>query len=200
MAKTRAEHKKMLIERGQWAEFVAYRSSLVVGGMAAAKANKAAVEKFLGEEAAESAGEDGSRNNKKGPKEDVDRPKIKANEDPGLISSVPKPPPPVARDAFDGKPPCGEIRNIKWVADNMRIVDVHPEDCPSMRAWNLLCECRENTYFRSNFWKDHYGKTIPAKSTLDDADASEIDGTPTLALLKKIRKASEKAQKLSGVD
>jgi len=200
MAKTSAEHRTILQQKGQWGEFVSYRSGLLLEGMKASEANKVAVEKFLGEEASKTAGEDGGKHNKKGPKEDVGKPKIPANEDPALISSVPKPPPAVSRNAFDGKPPSGEIKNIKWVADNMRVVDVTPRDCPSMRAWNLLCECRENTYFRANFWKDHYGKTIPSKSSLDDAEGADIDGTPTLNLLKKIRKSRDRANELSGVD
>jgi hypothetical protein len=225
MAKCRAEHKHELVKQGRWREFVQYRSSLEVGGMVAASANTEAVRRFLGEEAAGTAGENGGKHNRAdgpvvfdddfGPEpDDIDEPEEKgkkgtqskdskkrvANKDKAVISSVPDPPPPVKRSAFVGKPDTSEVENIRWVADNMRIVDIKPRDCPSLRAWNLLCECRENSYFRSNFWKDHYGKIIPSKSQLTDGDGKgKLDGEATVELIERIEKISEESKEEAGV-
>jgi len=125
-----------------------------------------------------------------------DKPKVKRKPAP-LIEGVPEGPlPGVKRSAFRDKKSCGEIENIIWVCDNMRIVDVDAKDCPSLRAWNLLCECREDPGFRRAFWKDHYGKTVPAKSHLSEDDGKrKDDGKVSLAIIEKLLSVSEKAKK-----
>ena len=197
MARTMRKHKESLLERGAWSDFARYRSSLVYGGMDGKAANYEAVKKFLGDEAAEEAAEvhSKSRKGKSRTVTDDGETKVEPNLDGDVISSVPPPPLPVNSKAFDGKKTVSEITNITWVADNMRVVNVTPEECPSLRAWNLLCECRENAFFRANFWKDHYSKMIPAKNTLDDGrDSAKIDGTPTMELIDRIRAMKEKAE------
>ena len=217
MAKVKAEYKKTLMEDGRWPEFCFYRSEQIDDmGLSPTEANKKAVLKFLGKEAAEDASEStGVEETPKEKKEEgdyatrqirlnkeaerikrvADKEQAKSNEDPAVIFSVPAPPPPVKLKAFKNKPPAGEIENISWVADMMRVVDVSPRGCPSLRAWNLLCECRDSRQFRHNFWKDHYGKIIPSKSQLDaNKTDGRMDGQVTVGLIDRIQKASDKAK------
>ena len=217
MSKTRREHKEQLLAEGRWREFSDYKSSLVLGGMSGVAANIQAVEKFLGAEAAKQPSESGSRPpreleqekpEKLAPAQPKDRKfafekeaekgsngKREPNTVKGTIGSVPAPPPPVKENVFKDKPPVGEVENITWVADHMRIVEIDPKDCPSMRAWNMLCECRENAYFRANFWKDHYAKIIPAKSMLENnRRRTAIDGQSTMDLIDRVRATSDRIQ------
>ena len=203
MSKTRKEHRDKLEQMGAWDEFVEYRSSLIMGKMNSIDANFEAVKKYLGAEAAETAGESGNRNNRNkvlpgvSVEEFENASPIPANTNPDFIGSIPPPPLPVKATAFKNKKVAGEIENITWVADNMRMVGVSPRSCPSKRAWNLLCECRENAFFRTIFWKTHYEKTIPAKATLTDkGDRKDIDGTPTLGLISKLQAMKEKSEEL----
>ncbi len=58
MAKVKAEYKKTLMEAGTWPEFCFYRSEQIDDmGLSPIEANKKAVLKFLGKEAAEDASE-----------------------------------------------------------------------------------------------------------------------------------------------
>jgi len=213
MAKCNPKHKDKLMQLMQWAEFVAYRDELIVEHeMTSTKANKAAVVKFLGAAAGETAGV---------PKKVVVVPKTTStddsvdagqaavdagekrppNKDGSVISSIPGPPAPAAMSAFAHKPPVSEIVNIIWVCDHMRVVNLDPRQCPSLRAWNLMCECREDPYFRRTFWKDQYGKTVPAKNTLDDGTGNgKADGALTMDLITKVQAASESAKKETATD
>ena len=202
MAKISQLHKDALICKGEWSNFVTYRTSLIMNDeLDPAAANVEAVRKFLGDEAAEKAGESGSK--KKAVDEPVvrfmdeeKRPVVVPNEDPEFIGSVPAPPPPVKKALFKDKPDEADERvNIKWVADNMRIVDIRPKECPSKRAWNMLCECRENKMFRATFWHTHYAKIVPTKADVDAGRKARIDGQPTIDMIQRILKAKEKAEK-----
>jgi len=114
---------------------------------------------------------------------------------PGMIGKVPLPAPLVSEEIFEGKPPVGEVENIVWVADNMRVVDLDPHSCPSMRAWNMLCECRESAAFRLKFWSDHYSKIIPAKSMLENNKRkTAVDGQSTMDLIDRVRAMSDRIQ------
>jgi len=211
MSKVNAIHKARLMHLEKWTEFVDERQKLLYEDVAGAKANKMLIKKFLGAEAAKTANEPAVKLKK--PKvhdgtDGVDAAAVAAfdekktkrvpNEDVAMVSSVPGPPPPVSRDVFRNKAPVDEIVNITWVCDNMRFVDVDPVTCPSSRAWNMLCECRENAYFRVGFWKDHYGKTVPSKSTLDaNKDRAGPDGKPTIDMIDRIQKIADEAEEES---
>jgi hypothetical protein len=207
MPRLKQKHKDALVKQGDWADFVVYRDELKTSGASAAEAQKAALVKFLGEEVVKPAPTDRGRRSMKmpksllSPKHPEQAPKLAGdkegvNENKDMIYGVPGHLMPVRKDAFDGKPDVSEIVNITWVCDNMQTVDVSVADCPSLRAWNLLSECRRSEGFRMAFWKDHYSKTVPAKSSLKDDDhGSDIDGTPTLKLIEKIQKASTRAKK-----
>lgn len=201
----RDDIKAELIRIGKFGEFIELRSELLEQGRNAFIANREAVRKFLGDEAADSEKPVKWKKPKVVVEADAEKAKLaeelasgvrEPNTDSSFVASVPFAPPPVKRSAFDGKPDVGEVENITWVADHMRIVDVSPDDCPSLRAWNLLCECRESPKFRADFWKDHYGKTIPSKSTLDgNVRAPGMDGKLTSDLIDRIQKAHDDAIK-----
>ena len=210
--------KSQLIADGRWPEFIKRCGALQGMGLDEEEACGTATGEFLGNDAALVATEKLEISHRKAVYKEADRmrkiaerearersvaaekAKIKesatteTNLDKNVISSMPGPPPPVKRYLFKNKPEAGEIENITWVCDNMRIVDVEVKDCPSMRAWNLLCECRESSKFREAFWKDHYGKIIPPKNTLDTGKTGKKDGKVTMDLIDKIRAISAKAQ------
>jgi len=200
------------MEQGTWPEFVDNRSELISGGMTPVDAHVACIKRFLGDIAAITAGGDNppepeveevevekkkpSRKTKKPTsKIEEDPPEREENEDPGVIGAVPAVPPLVRLEDFKGKAEVGEVENITWVANNLRVVNVSAAECPSLRAWNLLCECRENAYFRKTFWKDHYGKIIPSKAQLEGIKKhGGIDGQPMVELINRIQAISNEAK------
>lgn len=204
------QHKELMIKQGAWARFVDYREELRESGKTDNVANYEAVNKFLGSNAASTA----CSPDKLSPliivtpdkptnpsiEEDKENPKNREpNKEASMIGSIPRPLPLISVATFKNKPEVSEVDNIKWVCDNMRIVNVSAKDCPSLRAWNLLCECRESPQFRIAFWKDHYGKIIPAKTNLEsDKGKGGPDGTPTVKLIGRIQKAAERAEKAEG--
>ena len=179
MARVTQADKEKLQRIGLWDAFVKYRTALIEEGMRPTDAREKAISKFL-------ENEDGS---------DKEEGLSGEKWDPEMVGKVPPAPGPVRREDFEGKPNVGEVTNILWVADNMRVVGLTPADCPSLRAWNLLCECREKAHFRANFWKDYYSKIVPAKNRLDGGEEDgEIDGATTLRLIERIRAIGEGAK------
>jgi len=201
MTKRKEPHKDDLIAIGKWAAFVAHRTMLESGGMEPGAADRECVKKFLEidlpdpvqQEAVQEQVAHNAMVARVGG-DDLNR-RPEPNDNAQVISSVPGIPFPVLLSAFKGKPEAGEIENITWVCDNMRIVDLNVVECPSLRAWNLLCECRESPDFRVAFWRDHYGKTIPAKSQLDSSKkGAGVDGKPTMELINRLREHSKAAK------
>jgi len=197
------------MEQGMWPEFVDNRSEMISGGMTPVDAHVACIKQFLGDIAAITAGGDNppeeeveveekkpSRKTKKPSSKIEEDPEAREeNEDPGVIGAVPAVPPLVKLEDFKGKAEVGEVENITWVANNLRVMNVSAAECPSLRAWNLLCECRENAYFRKTFWKDHYGKIIPSKAQLEGIKKhGGIDGQVTVDLIDRIQTISEEAK------
>jgi hypothetical protein len=200
MTKQEREHKKALEAAGKWNEFLFEQRELIMSGDKPPAAYRTCIEKFLGIDALIPTKKKDLKTVIKETKEEAKEVQaglanIKPNEDDRLISSMPGVLPPVSRASFEGKVHATEIQNITWVADNMRLVGVKAKDCPSLRAWNLLCECRENADFRIAFWKEQYGKTVPAKSMLDkDPSKDKMDGEVTIGLIEKLTKASDEAK------
>lgn len=144
MAKVRTEHKETLLAQGKWAEFVVRRDELKAEGVKASEANRLAVLEFLGEEAAEIAGENRSRSSslkrqKPAGKEAVVNDTAPAASPLGLLSSE-------IADRIASGP---EI--IMWIVRNMELESVKASDCPDPAAWTFLNQCRSNALFKQNF-------------------------------------------------
>lgn len=113
----------------------------------------------------------------------------------GMIAGMPAAPQPVPMSAFRGKPDVTETENVRWVCDNLRNPGVSPDGCPSLRAWNFLCECRESALFRMNFLKDHYGKLVARKVGNEDSASVAYDGEVQVGLIDKIMAMRDRATK-----
>lgn len=181
MAQVRDEHKEKLKEMGVWADFVLFREDLEGGGLDKATANKEAVRKFLGNEAAENPGQSFQR--KKREKEarlaavGVIVPKSRATLELKPLSE------------FGGRE-ASEPDVIRWVARYMGVQDVSTADCPDPAAWSLLSACRRSPGFEASFWQTMYTKIIPRE---EEKEKDEVDGTPTMELIDRIVAAREKA-------
>jgi len=182
MAMVRDEHKAKLKEMGLWGDFCLFRDDLEEQGVDGATANREAVRKFLGNEAAEHPGQSWQRkkNEKKKRLEAVGviLPKSRTT-----LELVPL-------ESFEGRQATeGEV--IRWVARYMGVADVKVEECPDPAAWSLLAACRRSPAFEGTFWQTMYTKIVPR--TVDEEKGVDIDGTPTIDLIDRIRAVREKA-------
>jgi hypothetical protein len=160
MAKVRTEHKETLLAQGKWAEFVVRRDELKAEGMKASEANRLAVLEFLGEEAAEIAGENRSRSSS-----------LKRQKPAGAVVSSPQRnktttspvKESVVNDTAPAASPLGLLSSeiadriasgpeiIMWIVRNMELESVKASDCPDPAAWTFLNQCRSNALFKQNF-------------------------------------------------
>lgn len=102
---------------------------------------------------------------------------------------------PLAPSALAGKT-AAEPEVVRWVVRNIDNPAASPGDCPDPFAWTLLRLCRENPAFQMMFIKDIWTKVLMAQvKTGDDGGADgEIDGTPTLKLIERIREIRDRAE------
>ena len=102
---------------------------------------------------------------------------------------------PLAPAALAGKA-ASEPEVARWVARNIDNPAADPADCPDSFAWTLLRMCRESPAFALMFVKDIWTKLLVSQARQgDDADrAGEMDGTPTLAMIERIREMRDRAE------
>jgi len=102
---------------------------------------------------------------------------------------------PVAPAALAGRT-ANEPEVARWVARNIDNPDASSQDCPDPFAWTLLRMCRDNPAFALMFVKDIWTKLLVSEAKREDTGASvgEIDGTPTLKLIERIRAISKKCK------
>ena len=157
MAKVRTEHKDKLLAMGKWPEFVLYRDEMKANGVKSIEANRLAVLKFLGVEAAENAGERRVPHPTKKPVVvfAVEKPREVL---PAVVSPAPREEdgvePPLSAEIplseFGGREASGsEI--VLWVIRHLDVADVKLEQCPDPAAWTYLKTCRDSAMFRQNF-------------------------------------------------
>ncbi len=105
---------------------------------------------------------------------------------------------PLASAALAGKT-ATETEVARWVARNIDNPAASPEDCPDAFAWTLLRMCRENPAFALMFVKDIWTKLLVWQAKQADAGGAdgEIDGTPTLKLIERIRAIRDEASSAS---
>lgn len=102
---------------------------------------------------------------------------------------------PLAPAALAGKAAL-EPEVARWVARNIDNPAADPAGCPDPFAWTLLRMCRENAGFALMFVKDIWTKLLVSQARQEDAPdlAGQIDGTPTLALIERIREMRARAE------
>lgn len=102
---------------------------------------------------------------------------------------------PLAPAALAGKTAL-EPEVTRWVARNIDNPAADPSTCPDPFAWTLLRMCRENPAFAMMFVKDIWTKLLVSQAKLGDNGGGdgEMDGTPTLKLIGRIREMRDKAE------
>jgi hypothetical protein len=105
---------------------------------------------------------------------------------------------PLAPAALAGKA-ATEPEIARWVSRNIDNPNPDPAECPDSFAWTLLRMCRENPAFAMMFVKDIWTKLLVSQAKQEDTGrpTGEIDGTPTLKLIERIRAIREKASSAS---
>ncbi len=170
MSKVREDHKKALMDSGKWPDFVHYRDGLRAGGMKPSEATRQAVDKFLGTGAPGTG--DAIPTTKP---RDIEPPCPTVQPDNGLHDKA----------DFAGKE-CSTAESLRWVARNLRALDVKVSDAPDAAAWNLLNAYRKSPMLECEFWKSMWMKTVE-KGDLDGGkDDGKIDGSETLGLISRL--------------
>lgn len=178
MAKVRTEHKEKLLASGKWPDFVLYRDELTREGVKGAEANRLAVLKFLGEEAAANPGESTSSKRYKSPGQVSRRPPAKGVEMGGPPpAAVPDTGPVVGKvqdsppgDAVSPSPPvmAGDVlqdgldtKAMLWVVRQLSgMPGVQGDPCPDPAAQTFLNTCRESAVFKQNFMLKYADKIV----------------------------------------
>lgn len=76
---------------------------------------------------------------------------------------------------FAGKK-VATVKVVEWVASNMQVVDVLPEDAPSSEAWGMLVWARRSPVNESQFWGSIYAKLLPSRSAIEAEQRYSDDG------------------------
>jgi len=183
------DSKKMLMERGKWPDFIAYRESLISTGQRGCDADYESVLKFLGESAP------GLLRRRSRGKVRIQPPlKVeklaslggdRLNVGAALVGCS------LTMAEISGKT-ATSADCIRWVARYMDVADVEATDAPDPTAWGLLRMCRESPAFKVEFYKSMYTKTIDKGEAGSSLDAP-VDGQPTMDLIGQILKAKEQS-------
>jgi hypothetical protein len=102
----------------------------------------------------------------------------------------------ITKAAAEGKKRASQVEEVQWVADNLAVEDVSPDDAPSAKAWKLLEDVRalsseERTKI---FWGGLWAKLLPSKAEMDEAARFEDDGREVLSNIEAIERASADAR------
>ena len=89
---------------------------------------------------------------------------------------------------------AAEPEIVRWVARNIDNPSPDPSECPDPFAWTLLRTCREDAAQLHFFIEKLWAKLIPSRSQLDTKNVGEIDGKPTLDLIKRIESIRDKVR------
>ncbi len=98
----------------------------------------------------------------------------------------------VSASVFEGKSaPTSET--IRWVAQNIAIADVKPENAPNSEAWGLLQWVQRSETSESEFWKSIYPKLLASRSETETVDRplEQDEDDPTQRALERQLEAIE---------
>jgi len=94
--------------------------------------------------------------------------------------------------AFAGKPKATHRQNVEWVAENIRVEDVKPEEAPSATAWSMLCFVRSGMGGEEEkFWTALYAKLMPSQAEMKYFDKMSDSGSETRDALKVCEEAEQ---------
>lgn len=71
---------------------------------------------------------------------------------------------------------CNIYRLLEWVVENLRNANVTADDAPSVAAYNILMECRENDDQRQDVVKKYIDSRVKLDNSQGDTDTRKMDG------------------------
>ena len=217
MPKTDPKLKDQLMDEGRWGEFVKYRQDLKFKGHTNMEAHQMALDKFFDnppvKEKKKAASKKSSKKSSGGGEPNPPAPPPKGSSPPiyptnsvkGSANERPREPkvkahpgdlprlPAVRSGDFDGKK-ASEVEAIRWVADNMQILDPKPKDCPSAAAWGLLAQCRDSAIAQSDFWKQTFPKLLPSRTQMEQERDAAPDESKAKEVIEDLLRFGRKAK------
>lgn len=101
-----------------------------------------------------------------------------------------------APNAAFGDRRASEAEVVRWVARNMEVADVAPENAPDPTAWGLLLHCRSSPAAKADFWRITYPKMLPSRAQLErEREDEEPDGQEIIKIMQRVRESAEKAKR-----
>ncbi len=94
----------------------------------------------------------------------------------------------VPRRVFEGKE-CTANQAVEWVAENLEVRGIKPQDAPSAAAWAMLMWARTSPITKSEYWKHYYGKIISGQATDEAEGPFKDDGREILDTIDTLRAA-----------
>lgn len=86
-----------------------------------------------------------------------------------------------------------DVKNVRWVAENLSNMQANPSSAPSPTAWNMLVFARTNPTQAAKFWSDLYKPImLPAKKDLENTSRDLEDEERLLGIIDQVRKMAEK--------
>lgn len=166
-AQVKARIKRWAESTNRWDEFVKVRESLKKGGVSPSDAWLAAAQTMDPATwgAAPSVAPVSEPVKPSEPAKPVDLPHVMSEVVDGAGKAV-----------FGGKK-VPTIRVVEWVASNLQVEDVGPQDAPSSEAWGMLVWARRSPVNESQFWGSIYAKLLPSRSQLDGLERQMDDGS-----------------------
>lgn len=165
--------KERLEKQGTWQPFHAERKRLILDGMEPALAHEVALKKYDQPQVADRASKPFVAGYKTAEKIEERR---------------------VPRSVFEGKE-CTYREEVEWVAKNIEIRGVKPEDAPSSSAWGLLKFARSSPTNLMYFWKDFYAKLNTLQAKDDEEGPFKDDGRQILDTIEVLKRGATRGGK-----
>lgn len=102
--------------------------------------------------------------------------------------------PEAAAPAADDGGGATDVRNVRWVAENLTNPNAKAEDAPSLSAWNMLVFARSSPTNTGKFWSDLYKPImLPAKKDLESTSRDIEDEERLLSVIAQVKAIAAKA-------
>ncbi len=86
----------------------------------------------------------------------------------------------------------GDYRGaVEWVAENLHLDNVVPEDAPSGMAWALLLDCRALPRVREMYWSNIFPRLLPSEKEISQQKRSTSENLDTRDAIEVIKQAEE---------
>ena len=87
-----------------------------------------------------------------------------------------------------------DVKNVRWVAENLSNMNASPSSAPSLSAWNMLVFARTNPTQTAKFWSDLYKPImLPAKKDLENTSRDLEDEERLLHIIDQVKRMAEDA-------